>query len=327
MRSSWTPFYGTTRTRDCIVLMSATLATIFAVFSRRRQLEASLCRSQKLNDMQTASKIQEGAAEVSMKTQQQEHTAGDSIEEEEEKPWADQGEGEAQRLNEALRAVELVRRFLSDKECGEQFVAFPALVDKQLRVISDDLKEAIELSGNFGWRLGRDVPMEKLFRENPIMKLGGPEDFVQSLVPLSMARDVGSRGKEVTVASQQRVNGERVTVETTLNVSGMVLTGAYAVAAYLLSGTSACDSRYRESSCGVLDDFHRDKLIKSLTFLFYPVWDDGLKCWGDEDDNLVLGTFTQTGERYIGNYKASLSKEATAGFFPRPMTANTNGGS
>jgi hypothetical protein len=299
---------------------------LFALFSKRRQIEASCSSNRTLNVMQATS--EESAAEASVNPDDQKQVTEDEDEDEEErKPWADNAEGEAQRLDEALRAVELVRQFLSNKECGEQFVAFPALVDKQLRVIRDDLKEAIDCRAYFGWRLGRDVPLEKLFRENPIMKLGGLKDYVQSLVPLSMARDVASRGKEVTVASQQRVNGNRVTVETTLNVEGMVLTGANAVAAYLLSGTSAGDSRYRESSCGVLDDFHRDKLIKALTFLFYPVWDDGLKCWGDEDDNLVLGTFTQTGERYTGNYKTSLSADAKTAFFPRPMTANSNGGS
>jgi len=324
MKSVWAPFLSlkTPRASHLTFFVSAALAT-FAIFSRRRKIGAC---SRRIDEVQEKSEEQEDATEASKKENGQ-HTVEEETEEHIEKPWADQGQGEPQRLNEALRAVELVRRFLKDKECGEQFVAFPALVDKQLRIIRDDLKEAIELSLSFGWRLGRDVPMEKLFRENPIMKIGGEEDLVQSLVPLSMARDIGSRGKEVTVASQQRVNGQRVTVEKTIEVEGMVLSGANAVAAYLLSGTSAGDSRYRESSCGVLDDFHRDKLIKALTFLFYPVWDDGLKCWGDEDDNLVLGTFSQTGERFIGDYKSSLTKEAKTAFFPRPMTANSNGGS
>jgi len=305
--------------------VSAALAAAFAFFSRRRKLEASACE---LEEAQVTSETRGDdtmAANGQQGTERQKQTAINTEEEEKEKPMADQGKGEAARLKESLRAVDLVRRFLKDKQVGEQFVAFPALVDKQLEIIKEAIEEAFDSSLSFSWRLGRDIPMEKLFRENPIMKLGGQESM-HSLVPLSMARDVGSRGKEVTIASQQRVNGERVTVERTEIIEGVVLTGEYAVAAYLLNGTSAGDSRYRERACGVLDAFHRDKLIKAFTFLMYPVWDDGMKCWGDEDDGLVLGTFSSSGERFIGEYKG-VEQSKFQPFVGGALSGSTNGGS
>jgi len=130
----------------------------------------------------------------------------------------------------------------------------PHAAKKQLCTIADKLEEVADCTSphNIFWRYGREQPMADLL-ELPLLRLAASCSVI---VPVSLGYV-----KEP---------------------------GELAVARFLVSGTDANKSRYREFSSGILDAVQRDRLLFRLEWLFQSVWDLPLT-WGDEADNLPLG--------------------------------------
>lgn len=147
----------------------------------------------------------------------------------------------------AAEAVALVRRTQAYRAAPH-----PYAVEKQLRKLEADLREISDClhESSFFWRPGRDEPMAHLL-QLPLLQLSA-SDCV--LVPVTSG-----------------------------HVKETWMQGELAVARFLLSGTDPKVSRYREYSSGILDAMQRDRLLRCITRLFWPVWDMPLT-WGDDDD-------------------------------------------
>ncbi|CAK8995060.1 Uncharacterized protein SCF082_LOCUS4199 [Durusdinium trenchii] len=101
---------------------------------------------------------------------------------------------------------------------------------------------------NMYWRFGRDEPMKQLL-ETPLLQLAASEG---AMVPVTLGHV-----KEP---------------------------GEYLIARFLVSGTDAQKSRYREFSSGILDALQRERLMMRLEWIFHSMWEMPLT-WGDGIDD------------------------------------------
>ncbi|CAE8647823.1 unnamed protein product [Polarella glacialis] len=159
---------------------------------------------------------------------------------------------ESHLLEEAAFTVRLVLKTGAYLACEHIHVA-----EKQLKTIADKLEELAELAcpRNIFWRYGRSQPMAGLL-DLPLLRLGASELV---MVPVT--------------SNYEKEPGE------------------LAIGRFLVSGTDAKMSRYLESSSGILDAVQRARLLLRLEWMFFSIWDLPLT-WGDEADNVPLGTGT-----------------------------------
>eukprot|EP00438_Fugacium_kawagutii_P002621 Skav201672 [mRNA] locus=scaffold641:349150:353215:+ [translate_table: standard] len=103
------------------------------------------------------------------------------------------------------------------------------------------------------WRFGRDEPMQ-LLMDTPLLRLAACEG---ALVPVTLNHVRGAPGEVM-------------------------------VARFLVQGTDASKSRYREFSSGILDALQREMLMMRLESIFFSVWEMPLT-WGDGMDDVHFG--------------------------------------
>ncbi|CAK8995098.1 Uncharacterized protein SCF082_LOCUS4210 [Durusdinium trenchii] len=152
---------------------------------------------------------------------------------------------ESRLLQEAARTVKLVLSTGAFQALPHVHVA-----QKQLDAIASKLDEVSDLLSphNMYWRFGRDEPMKQLL-ETPLLQLAASEG---AMVPVTLGHV-----KEP---------------------------GEYLIARFLVSGTDAQKSRYREFSSGILDALQRERLMMRLEWIFHSMWEMPLT-WGDGIDD------------------------------------------
>ncbi|CAE7252593.1 unnamed protein product [Symbiodinium sp. CCMP2592] len=156
---------------------------------------------------------------------------------------------ECRLLQEAATTVRLILR------TGVfRFLPHVHVAEKQLNAIASKLDEVTDLLSphNMFWRFGRDQPMKQLL-ETPLLQLAASTEVIVP-VTAGMTSELGE---------------------------GLV-------ARFLVSGTDASKSRYREFSSGILDSVQRELLMMRLEWLFHSTWDLPLT-WGDGLDDMTLG--------------------------------------
>ncbi|CAJ1409741.1 unnamed protein product [Effrenium voratum] len=133
------------------------------------------------------------------------------------------------------------------------------VAEKQLQAISAKLEEVSDLLSphNMFWRYGRDQPMQQLL-DTPLLQLAAAEGV---MVPVTLGH---------------------------ISQPGDLL-----VARFLVSGTDASKSRYREFASGILDALQRDRLMMRLEWIFHSMWDLPLT-WGDGIDDFGFGAHGST---------------------------------
>ncbi|CAE7850118.1 Psmd10, partial [Symbiodinium sp. KB8] len=153
---------------------------------------------------------------------------------------------ECRLLQEAATTVRLILR------TGVfRFLPHVHVAEKQLNAIASKLDEVTDLLSphNMFWRFGRDQPMKQLL-ETPLLQLAASSEVIVP-VTAGMTSELGE---------------------------GLV-------ARFLVSGTDASKSRYREFSSGILDSVQRELLMMRLEWLFHSTWDLPLT-WGDGLDDM-----------------------------------------
>mmetsp|Transcript_35866 Transcript_35866/g.80241 ORF Transcript_35866/g.80241 Transcript_35866/m.80241 type:complete len:247 (+) Transcript_35866:49-789(+) len=172
-------------------------------------------------------------------------------EEDEEEPM-DFDERLKQESHLLLEAADTVRLILRTEVF--RFLPHVHVAEKQLNAIANKLDEVSDLLSphNMFWRFGRDQPMQQLL-ETPLLKLAASTEV---LVP-------------VTAGLTEEL-------------------GEGLVARFLVSGTDASKSRYREFASGILDAVQRELLMMRLEWLFHSMWDLPLT-WGDGLDDMTMG--------------------------------------
>eukprot|EP00913_Durusdinium_trenchii_P026354 g24729.t1 len=170
------------------------------------------------------------------------------------------------QLQEDARTVKLVLSTGAFQALPHVHVA-----QKQLDAIASKLDEVSDLLSphNMYWRFGRDEPMKQLLEprsgavergETPLLQLAASEG---AMVPVTLGHV-----KELHTARAVFLREP----------------GEYLIARFLVSGTDAQKSRYREFSSGILDALQRERLMMRLEWIFHSMWEMPLT-WGDGIDD------------------------------------------